>query len=115
MAGLKTTKALSKLSKGDIGEVKAMIEAKGGAPAARQRLVYNDVPQDIAATLQAVGVEDGATIHLIMMEGDADAGQEPKPEPEPEMETGTEPAKKGPETLVPNVPAASAEAAPEGL
>ena len=60
-----------------IGAVKAMIEEKDGVPVAGQRLVFNDTPQEDGAMLGAVGVGDGATIHLIMK------ADEPEPEPEP--------------------------------
>ena len=59
-----------------IGAVKAMIEERDGVPVARQRLVFDDTPRDDGVTLGGIGVEDGATIHLIMRK----AG-EPEPEP----------------------------------
>ena len=64
-----------------IGDVKMMIEEKDGVPTARQRLVFDDTPQEDAATLGGIGVGDGATIHLIMVE--LESGPEPEPEPEP--------------------------------
>jgi hypothetical protein len=84
-----------------IGAVKAMIEEKDGVPVARQRLVFDDTPQEDGAMLGAVGVGDGAMIHLIMKadepepepepELEAGAGPEPEPEPEPEPDAGPEP------------------------
>ena len=58
-----------------IGAVKAMIEEKDGVPVTRQQLVFDDTPQEDGAMLGAVGVGDGATIHLIMK------ADEPEPEP----------------------------------
>ena len=78
-----------------IGDVKVMIKEKDGVPVARQRLVFNDTPQEDGVTLGGIGVQDGATIHLIMVE----LGSGPEPEPEPK-----------PEPLVPNVPGAEATA-----
>eukprot|EP01045_Picozoa_sp_COSAG04_P017567 COSAG04_NODE_1563_length_6327_cov_5.968690_3_plen_326_part_00 len=60
-----------------IGAVKAMIQENDGVPVARQRLVFDDTPQEDGAMLCAVGVGDGATIHLVMK------ADEPEPEPEP--------------------------------
>ena len=60
-----------------IGAVKAMIEQRQGISVAKQRLVFADMPQEDASTLQEVGVEDGGRLHLIMR-GD---GSEPEPEP----------------------------------
>ena len=49
-----------------IGAIKSMIQERNGVPVARQRLVFDDTPQDNRATLGGIGVADGATIHLIM-------------------------------------------------
>ena len=78
-----------------IGDVKVKIEEKDGVLVARQRLVFNDTPQEDGVTLGGIGVQDGATIHLIMAE--LESGSEPEPEPKPEP-------------LVSNVPGAEAAA-----
>ena len=65
-----------------IGAVKAMIEERQGIPVAKQRLVFDDTPQENVRTLAEIGVEDGGRIHLIMR----DDGSEPEPEPETDAE-----------------------------
>ena len=80
-----------------------MLEEKGGVPVARQRLVFNDTPQDDGVTLSALGVVDGGAIHLVMAEPEGESEPEPEPEPAPKEE----------EALAPNVPTVSAEAAAE--
>ena len=61
-----------------IGAVKDAIQKEAGIPADKQALIFRNQPQDDSATLQQAGVEDGATIHLVM-QGDA----LPSPESEP--------------------------------
>eukprot|EP01045_Picozoa_sp_COSAG04_P010789 COSAG04_NODE_670_length_11367_cov_62.932109_6_plen_1225_part_00 len=72
--------------------VKAMVEEKAGIPAARQRLLCDHQPLEDGATLEQSGVEDGATISLVLrlQPGQAtelaEPQQEPEPEPEPQLQ-----------------------------
>ena len=69
-----------------IGAVKAMIAVLDGVPIARQRLLFHNQPlDDDGATLVAIGVADGAVLHLIMQADDAELEPEPEPQPEPEL------------------------------
>eukprot|EP01045_Picozoa_sp_COSAG04_P016995 COSAG04_NODE_1469_length_6591_cov_5.515404_1_plen_1253_part_00 len=73
--------------------VKATIEEKAGVPAARQRLLFNHQPLEDGSTLEQSGVEDGATISLVLrlQPGQAIEVAEPEPEPEPEPQLQRKP------------------------
>ena len=49
-----------------VAQLKAAVEAKGSLPVLSQRVVFAGKQLEDEKTLEACGIEDGATVHVIL-------------------------------------------------